>query len=106
MIMEAAKVLRKYLINATNIYRIGGDEFVAIYEGEKAKYALAELEEIPVVCERISQHLIYPLILAMGCAIRMKGESLQELSKRADELMYQNKQELYYTSGMKQREIP
>lgn len=106
MIMEAGKVLRKYLINATNIYRIGGDEFVVIYEGEKAKYALTELEGIPAACERTSQHLIYPLILAMGCAIRMKGENLQDLSKRADDLMYENKQELYRTSGMKRRGMP
>lgn len=78
-------------------FRQGNDEFVVIYEGEKAKYALTELEGIPAACERTSQHLIYPLILAMGCAIRMKGENLQDLSKRADDLMYENKQELYRT---------
>ncbi|MGI6033703.1 MAG: diguanylate cyclase [Coriobacteriales bacterium] len=77
-------------------YRVGGDEFVAILEGDDL---LGRFEsccfELRVREQEVRELLVLPVPLSVACgmAIRKKGEdiSLHELCTLADERMYEDK---------------
>ena len=76
-------------------YRIGGDEFVICCprideaRAEKLAQSLGEAGARTCVDERL------PLTLSIGYALRLPGETFEDLLKRADEHMYQMKQGHY-----------
>ncbi len=80
-----------------NCYRIGGDEFCSIMdytsqEDIKDRYRRF-MEEIE---KKNGQSFVMPVSVAAGYAVYdpEKDASLEEVMKRADEMMYKNKQEL------------
>ena len=71
-----------------SVYRIGGDEFTILYFGqteseiqEDVERMRAKLKETPYVC-------------AFGYAIPAADEPFDDVLRRADQLMYENKSEL------------
>ena len=97
----------EYLLNACrfvcaifggeNVYRIGGDEFVAILEGEKAtlcKYFVTQFKfEMNI---RNANELLKPwerISAAIGAAVYepAQDKNAEDVFKRADALMYENK---------------
>ena len=102
MIYTAAHNIRHGLKSADAVFRIGGDEFAVIYTGSDVSQVEKEIASVRKRCESSSASLVQPLAIAVGYAVREKGESFAELVKRADLKMYDDK-ERYYTSNGRER---
>ena len=92
LIQTAAKILSKVFHNAYGLYRIGGDEFIAVFTGENALNLNEKIETVREVCKG-AEELACPLSIAMGIAEREKGEEgdITELIGLADLDMYTDK---------------
>ena len=74
------------------VFRVGGDEFCVISQGD-------DYENINELLQKIEDHnkealLNGGVVIACGTALNKKGESVTDVYKRADELMYDNKARL------------
>lgn len=93
LIRHCAKVLRSS-VREDELYRIGGDEFVAIICHEQdLDYRDLESRLTAIVANENSESLSYVLSIAYGYASFVKGKdkNLYETLARADELMYECK---------------
>jgi len=80
--------------------RIGGDEFVVLLPGadEAAlQNCLQSLEELLLVDNQF--YSSQPILLSIGSATNQDGESMEDMLKRADMAMYQNKRNYYLTNN-------
>lgn len=94
-ITMVSKGLKKIFETVGNCYRIGGDEFCALISDTSQKgidEKKAELEQF--LMEEDCQKFVVPVSVAVGYAIYEPevDKSLDDTMKRADEMMYQNKQ--------------
>jgi len=103
LINIATDTLTTYLASANRIYRVGGDEFIAFYKSDKTKNMDLEVAEVQDKCSQYSKSLALPIEIAMGSAVMEPGESIEAMIKRADEIMYKNKQELKKNSNIPSR---
>ena len=81
------------------VYRIGGDEFIAILTGEDYMNRADLFDEIISKLSPYTNHAPVPddyISIAVGIAeyIPSKDRSVQSIVKRADERMYQHKAEI------------
>ncbi|MBR5485331.1 MAG: GGDEF domain-containing protein [Oscillospiraceae bacterium] len=95
-IAAAAAILRKNLTSAENVYRIGGDEFIAVYLSPNDKVISAEMEKVVYMCSQV-QNFSVPLQIAMGYASGSISDNLEEIIKLADKQMYTNKKNFKIT---------
>lgn len=94
MIATAAKIMQQEMSGAKDVYRTGGDEFVALYIGEAVSRMQGDICKVERVCEEESEKYSFPLSIAMGYTVNKQGETLQEIHKRADDAMYERKMEM------------
>lgn len=75
------------------MYRIGGDEFIAIYIQPVSKKVQTEIEAVRKTCIK-EQELPVSLSIAMGYAEgNMKEIKVDEILDRADRNMYKDKKQ-------------
>ena len=98
LIIALSKIIRRVFENS-NLFRIGGDEFVVISEGRDYDN-IKELEKmfassIKKTVEKIGSEEL-PVSAAIGVAIFDKDNdnNVEDTFKRADAKMYQNKKEM------------
>lgn len=91
-IRAAADVLSKNLRSAYNVYRIGGDEFVAVFIGKPLSDVEKEVSEARSSCGRYT-NLKQPLSIAIGIADADGGDfaSILDVISLADKRMYEDK---------------
>ena len=98
LIKYTAATLLEKLRNAHDIYRFGGDEFIAIYIGNKVAFFRQEIEEVKNVCNKkgiLSCDENYSLDLAIGYYIKNeKIKDINELIDLADRNMYNQKERM------------
>ena len=104
LLKGAASCMRQILGPYGRVYRIGGDEFVALlYTGSKNFEDIKKdfLYEI----ESWRGRLVPKMALSLGYASSKDypEESVRELSKRADAMMYVEKKKYYLTEGFDRR---
>ena len=92
-INEAANVLKVSLVSADSIYRVCGDEFIAIYVNPDSDKVHDELNKIREICETIDQFPV-PLDIALGYHCGNIVSSIDDIIDIADQNMYNNKREL------------
>jgi diguanylate cyclase (GGDEF)-like protein len=96
-IMDAAGILKKIFSKYGKVYRIGGDEFCIIIPGGK-KCNMNKLLAVMTEEQRIynlSSKFIYMQIACGYTEFDAKTDStMEDIRNRADELMYENKEEL------------
>ena len=90
LIAAVADVLRDNLKTAENIYRIGGDEFVAIYISPDDRVIDREIENVMKACAAADEYAV-PLSVSIGYARGTSDEELSSIFKRADKNMYEHK---------------
>lgn len=93
LLRHAGKVIRE-VFSESNVYRIGGDEFAAILEGEdyENRQALLDLFDEKVAQEHFdAAGDTLTLSIARGLGIYKNGMTFAEVSKSADVAMYANK---------------
>ena len=87
-ISEVAKVLFDYTGKSLRAYRVGGDEFILLYYGTSEEVVISSIKSMKRQIEKTSYSC------AFGYAKRDGKESIDELMKKADEMMYKNKKEM------------
>lgn len=96
LITSAAEALRDNLKHAEQIYRVGGDEFVAIYLSPDDDAVLNDMKAVRDACALVT-NLPVPLELAMGYHAGVPQGDLSGIFEVADKLMYENKQAMKAT---------
>lgn len=99
LIKSAAEAIKAFFLDDFKTFRIGGDEFAAIYAGnETSSYIDRKIElfknQISRVNMDIPSHL--HLSVAAGAAFMPSSgaESITDVFRRSDRIMYENKKEM------------
>ena len=89
MLKNGAALLRQ-VFSGDEIYRAGGDEFLILTRG-------MEEEELRKKCNEIKQLASgYPYVsFAVGCCVTPDSRKIRDALKKADERMYQDKENFY-----------
>lgn len=97
VIAEVANRIRKNVRNVDIACRYGGEEFVVIMPDTDIEYARVvaerirrEVEEHPVIAEKGSQQVYTTISMGLSC-LHPKGDTPEQLMKRADEALYDAK---------------
>lgn len=92
LIRAAADVLSKNLKSAYNVYRIGGDEFVAVFIGHDKASVENEIADVRNSCGNYTD-LKHPLSIAIGTADVNDDEfaNIFDVVSLADKRMYEDK---------------
>lgn len=99
LIVHCARILTGTFTEGWSVYRIGGDEFVAVTWGGdvRAAYLAAaqRLERAIIQCNSL-ESLDYTVAIAHGVGFsqRITAQAVEQAEKEADARMYQNKFEL------------
>lgn len=93
-IANMAVLLVTNLQNAEHIYRMGGDEFLAVYRKTDEKTVIRDIERVQKVCGK-DQNKGYTPELAIGYAVSDPNYSnLRDVLRVADYMMYRNKADI------------
>ena len=93
-ITNIAVVLVTNLQGAEHIYRMGGDEFLAVYRKADEKTVVRDIRRVQEACSR-GKGLEYRPELAIGYAVSdPKYNSLRDVLRVADYMMYRNKADM------------
>ena len=88
-----------------NVYRIGGDEFIAVLDKAREDELKEGFNKLEEEMKEFNEKKTYAMTLSFsgGWAIYRPGEdaSYREVFKRADQAMYDNKDEFYSSNGGK-----
>lgn len=107
MIADAAEVLKK-VFGKEHLYRIGGDEFVALLDDMQQpdiEKRFRDLDEMIASLNKEDRPYKSPLTISKGAAVFCAGEDAeyQEVFRRADQSMYQEKTAYYATHNRRRR---
>ena len=94
------------IFKTSSLYHVGGDEFLAIVEGEDYEHFEERIEEFDKVCrysriEYEGKELIFSI--ARGYAKYEEGNLYKDVLQKADSMMYENKAEIKSTYKLKGR---
>ncbi|MCR5526330.1 MAG: GGDEF domain-containing protein [Lachnospiraceae bacterium] len=94
-IITSAHAISEQMKTAWRIYRIGGDEFAAIYRQPDEKIVEFEMTQLQLAVRDIGNYKDYPFGIAYGYSEGNLGEEkFEAIMNRADEKMYIKKKEL------------
>lgn len=95
-IKMASKVIKLVFGGTGSCYRIGGDEFCVIMDYTTQEDIESRYDRFREEIEKNRRDFAVPVSVAVGYAVYdpERDESLETTMKRADEMMYENKQEL------------
>ena len=94
-ITNIAVILMTNLRDAERIYRMGGDEFLAIYRKKDEKTVVRDIKRVQDACAKDRNRNGYTPELAIGYAISdPKYNSLRDVLRVADYMMYRNKADI------------
>ncbi|MBE7003675.1 MAG: GGDEF domain-containing protein [Ruminococcaceae bacterium] len=103
LIAHSASVLQESLEHAFRIYRIGGDEFAALYLDTALSVVEAEVSRAKKLCGEYRIGSSIPTGMSFGIAESAAQESLAETVRRADVEMYAAKERYYQENGIERR---
>jgi len=106
-ITDTAEAL-KAVFGKENLYRIGGDEFIAVFDGARqpdAERCLADLEKAMQSQDSADRPYGGPLAMARGFAAFRPGEDkdYRDVFRRADKSMYEEKAAYYRAHDRRRR---
>ena len=93
LLRAAADILSNSLEKAYDVYRVGGDEFVAIYISPNEAAVQKDIERVRTNCEAYKDSPII-LSIAMGYAEGQYSADYMNIYNAADEKMYKDKAEI------------
>ena len=108
-IIDSARILRE-VFGRDNLYRTGGDEFVAAVRFATAADMKSSFRRIDSLLQSINteggQYDIRPLVLAKGYAVfdPENDDEFMDTFRRADKKMYDDKAEYYRTHDRRKRQ--
>lgn len=100
LLRNAGRTLMKSLKSSYGIYRVGGDEFVAIYIATDHAVVEAEISNMRKACEEFNEGKEYSLSIAVGFAESNDNtKMLRDVTQEADREMYANKKAMKSRKG-------
>ena len=94
-ISDIAVMLMTNMKAAARIYRMGGDEFLAVYRATDENTVVRDVERVHDACRKEWEKKEYTPELAIGYAVSgEKYSSLRDVLRVADYMMYRNKADL------------
>ena len=94
-ISNIAVLLMTSLRGAEHIYRMGGDEFLAIYRKTDEKTVIRDIKRVQDACAKGRDRREYAPELAIGYAVSdPKYNSLRDVLRVADYMMFRNKADI------------
>lgn len=103
LIKACAESLVTEMPHAHKVYRIGGDEFAVIYLNIPVDIVEQEIKEVRYSCDRKSRQHRFTVSMAMGYAAFEPGEKMEDMIRRADQMMYARKDDYYRKTGIERR---
>jgi len=103
LLKAIAEKLQGCLKSAYRVYRVGGDEFVALYFDTRMDTVREEVEEAARTCMEIDMGAGIPVGVSMGYARGKVREPVRDTAKRAEKMMYETKGRYYQESGFERR---
>lgn len=94
MIRNATHIMQGEFKHANDVYRVGGDEFVAIYSDISCDEIENDIRRVEEACLIESGKHQYPLSIAIGYATSDISRNLDEIHNIADANMYKRKMEM------------
>ncbi|WP_412051495.1 diguanylate cyclase domain-containing protein [Hoeflea sp. Naph1] len=92
LLRRFGEVLNSVVSRPNHAARIGGDEFIVLMPGADKKTAASVVETINELLHINNQfYSNAPISVSIGVATSQDGESMEDLVKRADRLMYEDK---------------
>ncbi len=106
LIIGAAKCMNNAFSSLGNIYRVGGDEFVALLKGSKEDVYAATVA-FDYLTANFKGELIMELSVSKGIVVCCEHPELDltEAKALADKLMYMDKDEYYRRTGKNRRKV-
>ena len=107
IIIDTAMLIRR-VFDREDIYRIGGDEFIAVLNGTGVEELGAGFDRLRGEVERFNrEEKRYAMALSLSCGgtVYLPGEdaSFKEVFRRADMAMYRDKETYYRRLGLRPR---
>lgn len=100
-ISKVAVALLNGMKNAIGIYRMGGDEFLAIYRGTDEKTVKKDIVRAREICAEKNGDIPYTPVVAFGYAVSdAQYKSLRDVLRVADFMMFSNKADLKRDNAM------
>ena len=102
LICAVATAMNNAVGKKGHVYRIGGDEFVAVIKTDDKDVA----EEISNVIQKTlleKNEQKYRISASLGIAVHQSDESFSQTVERADRKMYENKNKYYIETGKNRR---
>ncbi|HEX5543569.1 MAG TPA: sensor domain-containing diguanylate cyclase [Micromonospora sp.] len=87
VLVRLARAMEGALRHGDELYRVGGDEFVAVVEVLRPEEALGVAERLARAARKIGQ------TISVGVAVQHDGESAKETLRRADTALYEVKRQ-------------
>lgn len=103
LIEGSAHVLQKNLKSAFKVYRVGGDEFIALFFDVPLEEVQAQVKAVEEECNGVVLGENIPVGISIGYAARLEGEPFKDTCKRAEQMMYENKRGYYKSCGFDRR---
>jgi len=103
LIEVSARVLQKNLKSAFKVFRVGGDEFVALFFDVPLENVQAQIKAVEDECNGVVLGEGIPVGISIGYAARLEGESIEDTYKRAEQMMYKNKHDYYKNCNFDRR---
>ena len=105
LIRDVAESLIHSLKHAHKIYRIGGDEFIAVYEGCDEKDICREIDDVKSYCDEKNKNKTKPwkVSASLGYAVRCEDETVEDVIRKADSMMYVAKEKYYKDNHIERR---
>lgn len=104
LIQALAQSIMKEVSGIGQVFRLGGDEFIAIIKSNDEEKLNNLSEAIQARLSGCGEELGFEASTSVGIAIHQKGESHTDTEKRADEQMYLFKENYYSKTRQKRRE--
>ena len=106
LIIGAAKCMSNAFTGLGNVYRVGGDEFVALLKGTKESVE-GSVAIFDYLMSKFKGKLISELSVSKGVVVCSEYPELsfEEIKAMADKLMYADKDEYYRRTGKNRRRI-
>ena len=106
LIIGAAKCMNNAFSSLGKVYRVGGDEFVALLKGTKESIE-GSVTTFDYLTSKFKGKLISELSVSKGIVVCSEYPELsfEELKAMADKLMYADKDEYYRRTGKNRRRV-
>lgn len=101
LLRRLGEVLKEAASQPNHAARVGGDEFAILMPGGDANDVAVMIDTVGKLLKINNQYYSNaPISIAIGAATSEPGEAMEAVVRRADLLMYQNKQAHYEEIGM------